>query len=322
MIEIELNWEDFKSNVSNRSLDHYYYMTGSAYNLIAIENAMAYKHKLDIDDVAEYETGLKLTANTKATTPKTSTVKPQGNATSYTSHNWCDKCTWYEDSMKVTGEVVPTNDNLTYTSANDCWIDLTNGRVFKEDDIASSCPVNIYVDAIEVTSGFTINYESGSVTFDITQTGIITVDYHYATTSTYTIIPDSGTMLTISDAEVQFSKDIAFDSTINFEVWVFNPYYGITGHPYEFLVKIPYQSTKYKNIKNVIDSCNQGQGFIPAMPNSGLMNDVCVFPFNYKSVKELRSSQGAELKISLAGDVPLSGEYATATFYLEQEVEE
>ena len=81
MIEIDLTWEDFKKNASNRSLDHYYYVTGTRYNLIAIEGAIAYMHKLDIDNNAEYELGLKLTANSKATTPKTSTVKPQGKAT-------------------------------------------------------------------------------------------------------------------------------------------------------------------------------------------------------------------------------------------------
>ena len=99
------------------------------------------------------------------------------------------------------------------------------------------------------------------------------------------------------------------DKPINFEVWVYHPdQVNFPG------VKIPYQTITYKNVKDLINACNKGKGAIPAM--SGLVNDVLVFPFNYATVKPFRSSLGAELRITMDGTDPISGEWGTATFYI------
>jgi len=309
MVEIDLTWNDFKNNVSSRSLDHYYYMTSERYNLIAVEGVIVYLHKLDIDNNIEYEAGLKLTANTKATTPKTSTVKPSGNATTVTTHRWTDKCTWYTDAVGVTLETLTTSDNLIFASSNTHWIDLVNGRVFKENDISSPYIVKVYVDSIEVTAGFTIDYEAGGVVFVSDETGIVEVDYYYATTSTFKIIPDINKVITISDSEVQFSDNIVFTSPICFEIWVYDPN--------DLPNKVLYKSIKYKNIFNVIDSSDGISSTMPAITSAGMTQDLHSLIFNYKTVTELKHSKGAELRIKIEDNMPLTGEYCTATFYIE-----
>ena len=80
-----------------------------------------------------------------------------------------------------------------------------------------------------------------------------------------------------------------------------------------------YKRKRYKNIKDILNSANLGQGVIPAIDN--FTNDILVFPFNYVTTQSLLSSQGAELRVSLSDDTALTGEWATATFYIMSEAE-
>ena len=50
-------------------------------------------------------------------------------------------------------------------------------------------------------------------------------------------------------------------------------------------------------------------------------NNVLVFPFNYVTSQSMYSSQGAELRVSISNDEPLTGEWATTTFYIMSEDE-
>ena len=50
------------------------------------------------------------------------------------THNWCDKCTWYQESTKATDETLADSGNgLTFNSAHGYWIDMTHGRITDED---------------------------------------------------------------------------------------------------------------------------------------------------------------------------------------------
>lgn len=65
MIKIELNYADWKSNVDTKALDHFSYVIGDTYMLIAVDGQLQFNHKLDQDDKADYETNYLPSANKK-----------------------------------------------------------------------------------------------------------------------------------------------------------------------------------------------------------------------------------------------------------------
>jgi len=238
--------------------------------------------------------------------------RPEGSGATRVTHDFTDKCTWYQEASQVTGETLTdSGDGLTFNSANERWIDLTHGRVYDEDNIADKKIPKIYDNGTEVTSGITIDYDNGDVTFDNSPTGPITADYWYGDSSCYSLIPTAGKHLLIEHAELQFTKDIQINSPISFQIWVYNPA--------DLPNKIKYQEIRYKNFKDVINAANLGTGTIPAV--DGFTNEICVFPFNYVTVKALSSSVGAELRVCVDNDEELTGEWGTATFYVMSEDE-
>ena len=242
--------------------------------------------------------------------------KPEGSSGSIASHNWTDPCTWYTESIRVTGETLILNTGKIYDIANSNIIDLIHGRVSDEDDISSSYLVKVYDNGVEKTedTDYTVDYENGKITFvDIyTVTGPVTADYSYENGSEFRLVPESGKRLDLEHAELQFSKDIDMNSSyIDFDIWVYNPL--------DLPNKILYKRKRYKNIKDILNSANLGQGEVPVI--AGLLNPVLVFPFNYVTTQSLLSSQGAELRISINDDKPLLGEWATTTFYITSEAE-
>lgn len=236
--------------------------------------------------------------------------KPRGSSSVKISHDWCDKTTWYQGSVEVTGETL-TKDLLLnkYYSDNENWIDLTHGKLYDEDSLADRKEPVVYVNGSPVSSGFTIDYKNGIVDFSGPAGGTVSVDYWYADSSVMTFAPEEGKTMVIEHAELQCTKDISITGALNFEIWVTNP-----ADPPN---KILYKRTRYNNVKDLIASGNLGQGAIPAC--DVLTKDVIVFPFNYLTVKPFKSSDGAELRISVEGDLELGGEWATATFYVLSE---
>lgn len=234
-----------------------------------------------------------------------SVMRAEGSSATLCTHDFTNKSTWHQKSIQATGETL-SQSGLVYSGAHNRWIDLEHGKVYDEHSIADKKRPKIYVDAIEVTTGFSINYEEGQVTFDSAPSGTVTADYWYGNSSEFTITPTPGKILIIEHAELNFTKNIQMTAPVNFIVKVYNPY--------DLPNKIVYQQIKYKNLRDIISSANLGQGFIPAVGE--LQNDILVFPFNYATVKPFQSSVGAELIISIDGDIELGGEWGNATFYI------
>lgn len=65
MITIEHSYSDWKNEVDNKSIDHFYYMFRDSYMLIALDGPIIFTHKLDRDDKADYEDNYKPNANHK-----------------------------------------------------------------------------------------------------------------------------------------------------------------------------------------------------------------------------------------------------------------
>lgn len=249
--------------------------------------------------------------------PEVALRKQEGSSGSIATHDWTDPCTWYSESTRVTGETLALESGKTYTMVQDNVIDLVHGRVSDEDDFSSAYLVKVYDDASLKTEGtdYTVDYENGKVTFNAgySVVGPVTADYSYESGSTFKLVPDTGKVLHLEHAELQFSSDIQIPagSYIDFDIYVYNPA--------DLPNKILYKRKRYKNIKDILNSANLGQGKIQAI--AGLTNDILVFPFNYVTAQSLQSSVGAELRVSISDNTPLTGEWATTTFYIMSEVE-
>jgi len=236
------------------------------------------------------------------------------------THNWCDPTTWYTQSVRIQGETLTdSGDGLAFVSTHQNWIDLTHGKIYREDLISAPYKPVIKVDgevkterAPWATSGgdFVIDYAAGKVTFFASQAGkTVTADYSYANGSMFIIAPASGRKLWVEYSEVQFSADIDVKSTTYFQPWAYDPV-----NPPN---KIPVAAaTIYKTLDNYIEEANGCYPIIPVMGGArGIRSERVTFPFRYPVIKELSSSAGVEIRIWLENDIPYGGEYGTATFY-------
>ena len=94
--------------------------------------------------------------------------------------------------------------------------------------------------------------------------------------------------------------------SVYFDLYVYNPA--------DLPNKVLFKRTIYKNLKDIINASNLGTGVIKA--SDVFTQDVSVLPFAYATEITLQSSVGAELRVSTKGDVPFSGSWGTATFYI------
>jgi hypothetical protein len=285
-------------------------------------------HEVDLESIAVIEIIDSETASVKLDEQRTSTglpkmsfFEPEGSAATLVSHNFCDKCSWHDGSIQVIDDVLNNTSGNTFASLNGKthWIDLKHGRLYGEDYLVSSHPV-IKVDGVvkietlpdlNISGDYTINYESGEVTFNEEVLGTVTATYRYADKSWFRIKPTTGKILTIKSAEVQFGSDVALNGYFYFDVWY--------NHPLAGWVQVPNTRIAYKNFKDFVSAANEGQGLIPAIGD--LTNDVYVFPFNYARPKPIRDSQAIEIRVYKHNHQPCHGNYATATFYILSEDE-
>lgn len=237
------------------------------------------------------------------------------------SHNWCDPCTWYQQSTRVAGETLDDyGDGYSFLSGHARWIDLSHGRLYREDIVSAPYLPKIYVDGYQAEerapfsdSGgdFTVDYWTGTVTFLSSQAGkTVTADYSHENGSLFTVAPTAGKKLWVERTEVQFTCDVVLNDTVHFQGWAYNPY----DPPH----KVPVTSkTTYKTARDYVDEANGVYPIVPAFggPARGVAVGHMVFPFNYLQIKELRYSQGVEIRVWLEGDTPFGGTFGTATFY-------
>jgi len=282
----------------------------------AILNGLVTAHIPVADVIVPLQVSVnELSAKTSLGVPKMATYEPEGESATIVTHDFTDKCSWYQGSIAVNEEVLNNTSGNIYGSAHQFWIDLQNGRVYDEDNIRAAFP-GVYVPEIRIdnvlqTSGYSINYEEGTVTFNEPVVGEVKAKYRYADKSWYIIKPRPGKILSIKAAEVQFSSNIVLPSAFIFEAWFTHPVYGP--------MAVPGSRITYKNAKDFISACNEGQGVIPKW--GGLEYDVHVFPFHYARMKSLKSSIGAEIRVFTSGDLAATGEFGTATFYITVENE-
>lgn len=305
-MNVFLDWLDFKVNIINKAALRF--VDRDLFYNISYDDLVCTIQKTDPagSDQLEFETDYKDFAN-KFHALEVNQIDPDSEFDSKVSIDFTDKTTWFQGSIRVTGETLPlkSGEASTYEMAHQFIIDLTHGKLTDEDAVAANYLPKIYVDSVEVTSGFTINYNAGLVVFSSVQAGVVTADYSYASVGVYILAPESGKKLILRKAEVQFSKDVLM-TEISFEIWGYNPY--------DLPNKVMYQSKAYKNEKDVINIANLGYS-VPAFGN--LAHETIVFPFNYVVPIILKSSQGLELRLYSKDNAAFVGSYSTVTFYTQ-----
>jgi len=318
---IEVKWTDLKTAVNTRGLvsTMQYIELPGAYLVYAADDW--FHMYCDINKAAtapagsdqeDFEDNFKANCNQKQ--DKASAIQNAIPVVSYKSeesslhkvtHDFCNKTTWWQESTEVTGETLTLDTGTTYEAVNTHWIDVVNGVTTRQDLKQSYKPV-IYDNGVEVAdTDYTIDHAAGKVTFNSAPTGPVTADYWKANGSTFTVEPDANTLLLIEHSEIQFSDDVAINTPLRFEIWVYNPL--------DLPNKVMYQAVQYSSMKDFVNEANLGTGVIKKLGD--LPSDILVFPFNYGSIKPLQSSVGAELRVFSVEDLELTGSYGTATFY-------
>ena len=235
---------------------------------------------------------------------KVADTKLEGSSTMFCSPNFCDKTTWYEGSTRITSETLTTSDNLTFSSIHTYWVDLCHGKIPYEDRIDSTgnlYKAHIFIDDVETTSGYTIDYINGTIVFESSQEGkTIKATYNYAGAMQWTITPSSGKILKLIGTEIKFTKDCVLNGNkISFQPCVSGQAYG--------------QPTIYKNMEDIVKCC-MGQGWI--VPSFDSINkDIICLPFDYVTSKDLKASQAASIKITLSSTTQVTGTFATCIGY-------
>lgn len=230
-------------------------------------------------------------------------------------HNFADPCTWYQDSTRITDEVLTPNvDRTVFSSVHSKWIDLTHGKTSDEDDVSS--PYLPVVKVGEITKSedvpfgdggdgdFSINYKDGKVTFHspVADGVSVTASYSYAGMSEFKFSAPLGKIVRILEAECQMTTDIVMNDTLQYGIYV-----GDTCA----------KTKKYKNIVDIINEVNGAYPVVPAFGGTkrGVPADCVTFHWDFKSRTDLKGSLAMNVRIGLAGDKPCDGSFATVTFY-------
>jgi hypothetical protein len=255
----------------------------------------------------------------------------------FTTHDFTDRTTWYQKSIRVTEEELTDSGNgLTFNSLHPHWIDIYSkklmflrNKINKRDgtfSTHSAYAVVVRVNSVVQTSGYSVDFEAGTITFNSSQTGN-TVDCSYShndgitNRSEWLLTPPAGKSYILDHVEIQFSKGITFSGIIRFEVWAGNTVTYFTGANWaDALFEGGYGQMRadYQDIRGVINQCNLGTGSIPACPNAGTTEEVLVFPFDYVKSIPLDGDQGLLIRTVILNDIPLTtAEICTVSFYTQ-----
>ena len=245
----------------------------------------------------------------------------EGSSVNKVSHNWCDKCTWYTQSVRVIEEeLTDSGDHTTFGSEHTHWIDLNHGRLYAEDRIKADYLPVISINGTPATErppfretggDFVIDYETGDVTFTESQEGnTVTATYNYSNGSRFLVAPLEGKRLVVEKSKVQASTDLAMTDSIHFQPWAYNPA--------DMPNKVPVaEATIYKTWRDFVEEAEAAFPVVPALGGGDPARSVAEhisFPYHYLTGKSLYYSMGLEIRVWLENDTPFTGTFGTVTF--------
>jgi len=254
---ITIPWDQFKNLLAKKEYTPQHVETTNAYEIFFNDGPFTYITYIFKPGEENYVEGAynewvtsylplsNIRIEPKTVKGKTLTVSEprEGEEVIVSTHNFCDRCTWYGDSVRVTGEELTPVEETSgkYLSAHTHWIDMISGRVQDDLNVAfeqkianpenpHGYAVKVYVNAVEVeirepleTSGGVceILWEEGCVQFftPLDPSDVVTVDYSYATTSTFYLSPFPESKFLVEAAEADFSTDVIMTDGIEYAVW-------------------------------------------------------------------------------------------------------
>lgn len=323
---MKVSWDSLKNFVTTQSLYVQWVDLGQEYYIKASDGSFNLECSLDknsppdtteLDDfVNNYKAaGNKPKKITSTNVPYVSIWGPEFNRRSFVIHDFSKRCSWWQNSVKVTGESLIANVIYTeYTSAYTYWINgdevtdreiaaLTldpNSQVVRDSGFHKQF-YGVYKNDVLQTTGFTLDHINGKVVFDLPLTGsdVVKADYFYSTTATYKLQPPSGKKWRVYRSETQFSRGCNL-VPIKFSLWA--------GGQKQF-------EKSYITMNDYVNISNLGYS-IPA-PGGSLNSDVVVLPFDYEAPIDLKDSYGMYILIELENNTPITNtEIATGTLYL------
>ena len=170
MINIDLNYTDWKSNVDSKGLDHFSYISGERYFLMAIDGQLVFKHHLDQDDVADYEANYLPSANKKM-------------GSFYSREPFATK--ELKDGSKLfrrkhgVKETIPANDSkeivftVPYSKAKINKLEVIDANALDRVDLLVKSPVDAQVAA---AYGMPANYILNQFGFDVVVSDLLYSD--------------------------------------------------------------------------------------------------------------------------------------------------
>lgn len=249
---INVPYGTVKSEVVKKSLRVYYVTLSEAYTVLAGSASYMLRTIVRGSDRADFETTLRpvaveVTCDAEARglcTPVEADMKPlvavapaEGLKSNKISPNWCDKTTWYPNSVRVEDETADCQNVGTYTIYKvdhypmiDSYHGKITGEDYRTDGNGVSFRVVVKVNGTQAseqdphsgTGGdYTINYSSGEITFlsALQSTDAVTVSYHYANGSLWVLKPAAGEVLKIKRAECQFSEDVILTDSMVYDLY-------------------------------------------------------------------------------------------------------
>ena len=264
------------------------------------------------------------------------------------THNFCDKCSWWQESTDVVDEsCTDSGDQLTYNfSGGGSVIDLRHGRFTFEDDVTvatvapnGSTMTNV-VPTIEIDSTplaqsnedaasgddrYTIDYVNGSVTFAVARGGaeVVTISCRRAGASSYTFCPDPTKRFILEDAEIDVSEDIDMTDTIT--TVVHGSHSIVTGG-----TVVPVQVRKYKTFHDFQASARRFWGPVPTGfgGSGGVASPKWTFEWQYSRADDIYDTANYvdlnldatkvtlnKVEVKTQGDQELGGSFITMAFY-------
>lgn len=371
LIKIKLSWQDFKDIVNSKKLLIQYIksfdsnVTDEFYTIFSIDDNIVYityifcnnipeNHEVnqEINDLnkLDFEINYKNNANQRLSPTtqgadkalKVSSVGREGIEIAWSTHNFCDPTSWYNESTRrIDVQLTSSDGGYTFYESGSIksWIDLYNGKVLHEDKIRLNA--NGYYDVIIKENGilkslkdcivqdcqlcqgdYVVDFNSGSIKFNNKITGSVIATFCEPNSAWWVLQPREGMILTIEGAEMQFSEDVDLKDNIVMQlrgyVQVFAPdSWEGNGGPLPTNEKIVLAEYQYKSLAEFVD---ETEGAYPLVPNiggtiRGLKSPMYGMPFAYKTTRELNFDYGMEIRIGLKHNHAFGGSRATATFY-------
>lgn len=346
---LSVTWTDVKAFSTARTIPVQWVLTNNVYQIYCFDGPFNLHCTIatdgtDATNQTDFETNFKAAGNKKIAPkgnsgnpilePGIFTGAPGAKAISICTPNLGDRTTWYQKSVQVVGETLTTSDNLTFSSVNPWWIDILNPKltytykqVPKRDGTfgkATDWLYSVSVNGVVTTTGFTVNFTAGTITFAASQAGN-TVTATYWTNngvtqpSEWLLAPAVGKTYTIETVEIQYSTNMpATMDTIRFEIWAGSSLATYGSFPGS-LFDAGYGQFRadYRSVWDIINVTNNtGSTTVPA--HGPMTQPIFIAPFLYTQAIQLNAAQGTLLRLCLLNDIPIpTVELATATFYIQ-----